>query len=286
MAEKGSGVLKTLYVVELYGAFFDSEGKISKYDLDALKKLRKDGMEIAVATDRSFFDYSGMNRNINDFVFYRNPKDSIRWQTLMLNGAWQMHRPPFQFSETSQYAIAEVFDIYGIKGELNAIKALCSTYIPCIWKNHDLSDKMEAGADTMKECLEIAKQQNPHIIAYTATVTYEELLPLKNIAKKLEDVHFTFYEEAVTKKYRICIYPKWASRKVIIDYWRERMGYDKVVCITDRMYDLSMFEAADVKVAMGNADEETKALADKVIDTNDRGGLVKFLLEEYINNNL
>jgi hydroxymethylpyrimidine pyrophosphatase-like HAD family hydrolase len=127
-------------------------------------------------------------------------------------------------------------------------------------------------------------QEHLHIIAFTAKGTYEELLPLKKKAIQLEDVRFTFYEDKSNNNYRICISSKKTSQGIAISKIKDELSCNRVVCISDKMYDLSMFEAADVRVAMGNADEETKAAADIIIDSNDKSGLVKFLLEEYIKN--
>ena len=49
--------MKTLYVVELCGAFLDSKGMVSNYDLDILERLSKNGMDIVIATDRSWFEF-------------------------------------------------------------------------------------------------------------------------------------------------------------------------------------------------------------------------------------
>ena len=283
--------MKTLYVVELYGAFLDSKGMVSNYDLDILERLRENGMDIVIATDRSWLECADTLKHEFDrlcrsiLIKTHNGVDNI-----LLNGAWT-RKSPKCISLTSQYAIAEVYDTYGIKGEIQGITSWCATYVPRCFLNHHNDfetwnfETLVVECGTIKQCLNQMNQEHLHIIAFTAKGTYEELLPLKKKAIQLEDVRFTFYEDKSNDNYRICISSKKTSQGIAISKIKDKLSCDRVVCISDKMYDLSMFEAADVRVAMGNADEETKAAADIIIDSNDKSGLVKFLLEEYIKNN-
>ena len=50
-----------------------------------------------------------------------------------------------------------------------------------------------------------------------------------------------------------------------------------MVAFGDNLNDLSMFEAADVKIAVGNAKEELKDAADIVIGTNSEDGVAEWL---------
>lgn len=285
MAQRGNYEMKTLYVVELCGAFLDSKGMVSNYDLDILERLSKNGMDIVIATDRSWFEFGDMLKP----EFVRIIKRVLigthsGFDNILLNGAWT-RKSPKCISLTSQYAIAEVYDTNDIKGEIQGIKSWCASYSPLCFSNHhnDFVTWGEEGG-TINQCLNQMNQEHLHIIAFTAKGTYEELLPLKKKAIQLKDVRFTFYEDKSNNNYRICIFSKKTSQGIAISKIKDELSCDRVVCISDKMYDLSMFEAADVRVAMGNADEDTKAAADIIIDSNDKSGLVKFLLEEYIKN--
>lgn len=60
---------------------------------------------------------------------------------------------------------------------------------------------------------------------------------------------------------------------------------DEIVCIGDEENDISMFEAAGHPYAMGNAIDKIKALAEKVLPTNDEDG-VAFAINEIIGGSL
>ena len=52
-------------------------------------------------------------------------------------------------------------------------------------------------------------------------------------------------------------------------------------CFGDFINDIDMFKACGVKVAMGNATEKLKAIADYVTDTVDNDGFVK-AIEKFV----
>ena len=50
---------------------------------------------------------------------------------------------------------------------------------------------------------------------------------------------------------------------------------DEIVAIGDAANDIEMLEYAGLAIAMGNASEEVKAIADIVTDTNENNGVIK-----------
>ena len=70
------------------------------------------------------------------------------------------------------------------------------------------------------------------------------------------------------------VYSKKASKGNALSALQDYLGIsrEETACIGDGENDLSMFEAAGVKIAMGNAVAELKEKADQVTGTNDRDG--------------
>ena len=70
------------------------------------------------------------------------------------------------------------------------------------------------------------------------------------------------------------VYSKKASKGNALYALQDYLGIsrEETACIGDGENDLSMFEAAGVKIAMGNAVAELKEKADQVTGTNDRDG--------------
>lgn len=68
-------------------------------------------------------------------------------------------------------------------------------------------------------------------------------------------------------------------RKAMDDYKKETA--EQIMVCGDTMNDRTMFEAAGLAVAMGNADEEIKAMADDVTLSNDEDG-VAVAIEKWV----
>ena len=69
-------------------------------------------------------------------------------------------------------------------------------------------------------------------------------------------------------------------------YFREKLNIkeEDVISIGDSENDLTMFDHAGLKLAMGNAVEKLKELADHILPSNDDFG-VKVAIERFILNN-
>lgn len=66
-----------------------------------------------------------------------------------------------------------------------------------------------------------------------------------------------------------------------VNWLRDHVGAERVICFGDLLNDIPMFEVADTAVAMDNAAEPLKALAHEVTSCNDTHGVAKFLSERY-----
>ena len=54
------------------------------------------------------------------------------------------------------------------------------------------------------------------------------------------------------------------------------VSLSEVICFGDSLNDQSMFEVVGCAIAMGNANEELKAIADKITLDNDSNGIPDF----------
>ena len=88
-----------------------------------------------------------------------------------------------------------------------------------------------------------------------------------------------FYLDVYNGAWYLEIFSDRASKANGIRFLREKYGFERVVAFGDNLNDLSMFEAADVRIAVGNAREELKAAADLVIGDNRNDGVVRWLTD-------
>ena len=66
-----------------------------------------------------------------------------------------------------------------------------------------------------------------------------------------------------------------------VKFFAQKFGYDikNIMCIGDEENDESMLKVAGFSVAMGNANNNMKKIADFITDTNDNDGISKAILE-------
>ena len=70
-----------------------------------------------------------------------------------------------------------------------------------------------------------------------------------------------------------------SSKKLSLEWLRREYGFDKVVGFGDQDNDIPLFQACDVRVAVGNANDNIKSLADHICDTNQNDGVVRWMME-------
>ncbi len=78
-----------------------------------------------------------------------------------------------------------------------------------------------------------------------------------------------------SKPYIIEIIPKTVSKAVAVDSLAKKYGItkDEIICIGDSENDLPMIEYAGTGVAVGNASEAVKKVADVIAPSNEEGGV-------------
>lgn len=78
-----------------------------------------------------------------------------------------------------------------------------------------------------------------------------------------------------------------ARKSCAVDFLREYWGLKKeeILTIGDQNNDIDLFKAGGIKVAMGNATEELKSVADYITDTVNNNGFVK-AIEKFVYNKI
>lgn len=98
--------------------------------------------------------------------------------------------------------------------------------------------------------------------------------------KSVGGINFTYYKDIYDEKnWYLEIFADTASKKHGVEFLRNEYKFEKIVCFGDNLNDLPMFEAADVKIAVENANEKVKAAADIVIGKNTDDSVARYVLE-------
>lgn len=108
----------------------------------------------------------------------------------------------------------------------------------------------------------------------------ENILALNNAVKNNDRENLNIYPSKPTY---LEIMPKKASKTSAIDLLSKKLNIEKseIIAMGDNYNDMDMLEFAGMGIAMGNAPDKVKAIANKVTCTNDEDG-VAAAVEKYV----
>ncbi len=123
-------------------------------------------------------------------------------------------------------------------------------------------------------------------ITYFAVMDDEDtVMRSVSLIKDISGINYTYYRDIYSPDgWYLEIFADTASKKHGVEFLRKNYGFETVVGFGDNLNDLPMFEACDIKIAVGNAAEEVKKAADAVIGPNTEDSVAKFIEKEFYHN--
>lgn len=266
-----------LIVTDIDDTLLNTDEKISQKTKETIKKCIEKGIMVILASGRPDF---GMIQFVNDLGLnqYEN-------YLLSYNGAKLTNL------QTNEVVYDQMLDVNRLKflvdkSEENGVsiltyqdnKVLTNSPNPyAFWEAKALKTNLFIKSSIKEEIT----QKAPKVIML-AEPSYAQMIKEK-LAKEISDE----YEVAMSKPFFIEINDKGISKGVALDYLCQQLKVDRneVLALGDGLNDVSMIEYAGIGVAMGNANDKLKAVADYVTKTNDEDGwsyaVEKFALSPY-----
>ncbi|NFT08245.1 HAD family phosphatase [Clostridium botulinum] len=275
-----------LIVSDMDGTLLNSEHKISKENLDAIKKAEERGIHFAIATGRSYQD-------VKPFI----DECDLDCQCILMNGAEYRDEngkilENIYIDKEKTKRILEVLKNSGFSVELYTDKGIYTTdtkeeaYQGMIYRVKSFDPHLSE-----EEVLENAKV-HPHLLNLKYIDDINRFLESEiNIAKVI-----AFYDDVdVIKKLKfdiekieglivastfatnVEINNIEAQKGLILSKTIEKMGIskDEVIVLGDSFNDYSLFTEFPKSFAMENAVPEIKEIAKYITDTNDNSGVAK-----------
>lgn len=272
--------MKRLYISDLDGTLFDSEGRISNYTAEVINGLTSKGMYFAFATARSIYSAKPMTEMLK-----------ISAPCILMNGVSIYSITDNAYVKNNYFTVDTAFEIINLfeKHNVNCFLYKIHGDVLTAYFTEMTLSVMEAFAeDRIKnyrkpfvQCEKFHPDSN--IVYFTTTGSHDSLVNLKNDIKNVIGADCTFYEDTYTKEWFLEVFSSEASKYNGVRLLREKYGFDEIVCFGDNLNDIPMFRASDVKIAVENAKPELKDYADFITFSNNENGVAKWLEENYLN---
>lgn len=273
--------MSTLYITDLDGTLLNSDGVLSEYTKQKINEFSERGIHFSFATARSVMSAAPLLAGVKIsapavlmngvFVYDTNEKKAVSYNEI----------PPSNLKE-----IAEIFKAHGMHFFLFLYGDDGEMYM-----EYDELDGegMEEFYRSRKEMLGnrftraediTAVPDGRHAVYISRWAPHSELLPVTEKLKKVRGVSFAFYADTYSDDWLLEIFSEKSSKASSAEEVKKIINADSITAFGDNYNDILMLKRADRAVAVRNAVQELKDLADFVIGTNDEDSVVKFIESE------
>jgi Cof subfamily protein (haloacid dehalogenase superfamily) len=269
--------MKTLYISDLDGTLLQPDAWLSQKSVNIINELIDQGMLFSIATARSIASVKSILKDLK-----------INLPIILMNGVciYDLGKSEYikveTFPQKSTDALMEIIRINQLKGFVYTIKnGVMATYY------EDLNSK--ALHDFYQERVDRYQKQFIQVddftllshepIIYFSLMDHKEILePIYQLVEAIPDLNCTFYKDNYSPDFwYLEMFSMTASKYHAVQYLRSYLDIDTIVCFGDNRNDLPLFEASDMKIAVGNAVEQLKEKSDLVIGKNYEDGVADWL---------
>lgn len=266
--------MRKLYVTDLDGTLLNEAGELSRYSYKILEKLLRNNVLLTVASARSV-------QSIKDIL----GDLPIRLPIVSFNGAFVS-----RFSDGHHYNVQKIQNL-ALFDLLSPYGVLVSTHAhnkDTLFYSGSLSDGgklyiRDRETRFNKEVSSIEQiDTNMDIMAYTLIDSYENLIDLKKVLDKYEDIVVDLWEDMYYKPwYWMSIHSNQATKAKGIDLMLKEVdeAIDCLVVFGDNTNDIEMFKRSDISIAVENAVPTLKNLADRVIGQHSSDSVARAIAE-------
>lgn len=266
--------MNSLYVSDLDGTLLRSDETLSKFTVDTINELTSNGMLFSYATARSLVTAKKVTKGLN-----------THFPLIVYNGAFIMDNVTEEILLANYFGndIAEVFE----KLFDNEIYPIVYAYIDGVEKFSFIQSKCTIGMQKFIQSRNGDKRIN--IVNQPVELTKGDIFyitcidtpeKLESFYIKYRDQYHAIYQRDIySGEQWLEIMPKAASKSNAIKELKKILKYEKLITFGDGKNDIDMFEMSDESYAVENADEELKAIATGIIESNNNDGVARWLRE-------
>ncbi|MBL6010283.1 HAD family phosphatase [Bacillus halotolerans] len=279
-----------LIAIDLDGTLLNSKHQVSSENENALRQAQRDGIEVVVSTGRAYFDVVSIFEPLG-----------IKTWVISANGA-VIHDPDGRLYHSETIDKKRAYDILSwLESENYYYEVFTDSAIYTPQNGRQLLDveldrvksaNPEADLSVLMQAAEVQYSQSGFAYIDTFQELFEEdkqidfynILGFSFFKEKLEAGWQRYQEDkdltlVSSADHNFELSSKKASKGQALERLAKRLNIpmNETVAVGDSLNDRSMLEAAGKGVAMGNAREDIKAIADAVTLTNDEHGVAHMI---------
>ncbi|MCL6924742.1 Cof-type HAD-IIB family hydrolase [Clostridioides difficile] len=261
-----------LICTDMDGTLMGKGFEVSEENIKALKEAMEKGIKVALVTGRPYNAMKYFTSVLGDDIYI-----------ISTNGTY-FKLLGYEYKKVlSKEALKKIYTIgekYNLNKHFKGCKIVISNneigeehpYRLINSKNKE-EDRIEIIENTSCETL-LEKADNEILKCILFSENVDSLREAKEEFKKQEDL-----EVVSSGKINFEVMSKGTSKGIAVKKFCDILGIDskEVICIGDNENDISMIKFAGLGIAMGNATDEVKSMADFVTDTNVNDGVAKAL---------
>lgn len=278
---------------DMDGTLLNAKQQISKENETALKQAQEKGIEIIVATGRSYFEAASVLeeaklecpiicvngaeiRNEQGEKVYSNPIPSELAKKVMnqldeRNYYYELYANSGTYTRDPKLGLSVLKDLF---------QSANKEAVPWIEMEEEARKRFEEGHVKIVEDYQLLVDE-PSFELYKLLVFDKDHDALQKAALEIEDPDLAITSSAFGN---IEINYKSAQKGIALESFVQKKGIplSETLAVGDQLNDLSMLEIVGTAVAMGNAAEEVKQIAHYITSTNNENGVAR-AITKYMN---
>lgn len=272
--------MKTLYITDLDGTLLRSDASLSEYSVKKIKEFYEKGILFSVATARSMITGGQLLKGI-----------PLSAPAVLMNGVFVYdftENKVIKYCKIGSEPYRKVLDIFekhalhpnvfSFDGERLSIQCAGIDTEAMQWFFDTRVEMLDGRFYKVKSLYALPENQNPVYFNFFAPKGL--LLPVTQELKDVDGIDFAFYPDMYTNGWLLEIFADSASKANALKFLKEYINAERTVAFGDNFNDIPMLKTADASVAVANAVDEVKKIADIIIGENNSDSVVKFIAEE------
>lgn len=266
--------MKTLYLCDLDGTLLRSDLSISDHTCRVIRSAVEAGVCFAFATARSRTTALKVTAGL-----------SVPLPMIAYNGAFIVDTQSGEILHKRVFTAAEAEEIYGCMERFGLSPIVYRlvggrerfSFCPDRVNRQTMEFIESRGEDPRRDALAAGEDILSGEPFYFNCIAEEAALlgAYEQLRGKYEVL---YYDDIYSGERWLELMPKGATKAGGALVLRDMLGCGRIAAFGDSVNDIALFEIADEKYAVANADPRLKALADEVIPSNDEDGVASVLI--------